>query len=223
MGIDVVCEGKDLFLIAVVVLQGDLEIDTFLDSLKVNHLLVKRRFVLVEMFYEGNDSAGVVEVMSLFRAFIFNGDEQALVQEGEFSKSLRKGLEDELGSFEDPGVRLEVNPRAPLIRLRRAAEVASRGASFIPLDPDLATSPDLELEPLRKCINDRHANAMESARDFVGIVIEFASGVELGEYNLGGRPSFLGHDFRGNTTAIVRDGHRTVRVDADMNFRAVSG
>ncbi len=107
VGVDVVGEGKDLFLIAVVVLQGDLKIDSFLDSLKVDNLVVERGLVLVEMLDERNDSAGVVKVVSLLRALIFDRDEQALVQKREFAKTLRKGIEIEFGRFEDPGVGLE--------------------------------------------------------------------------------------------------------------------
>ena len=64
--IDVVREGKDLFLVSVVVLQGDLKIDPFRDSLKVDDLVMEWRLVLVEMLHERNDAAGVVELMFLF-------------------------------------------------------------------------------------------------------------------------------------------------------------
>ena len=62
---------------------------------------------------------------------------------------------------------------------------------LITLYEDFAASPDLELQPLRQSINNRNADAMKSARNFVGVVIELAAGVKFRQYNFGSRlPSF---------------------------------
>ena len=54
---------------------------------------------------------------------------------------------------------------------------------------------------------------MQSARDFVGIVVELAAGVQFRQNDLGGGLPLLRHDLRGNAAAVVYDGHRAIRVD----------
>ena len=105
--VDVVGEGEDLFLIAVVVLHGDLKIDAVANALKVNHLVVQRRLVLVEMLDKRNDAAGVMKLVFLLGALVFDRDQQSLVQKCEFAQALRKRVETEFGGFENLGVRLE--------------------------------------------------------------------------------------------------------------------
>src|SRR6185295_4424240 len=87
--VDIVGEGKNLFLISVVVLQGYLEIDPFFDSPKIDNFVMEMGLILVEMFHERNDASHVVEVMSLLRSLVLNGNEQPFVQEREFSEPLR--------------------------------------------------------------------------------------------------------------------------------------
>src|SRR5439155_745516 len=84
VGVDVIGESENLFLITVVVLKGDLKIDTLADALEINHLVVKRRFVFVQMLDKRDDSAGVMKLVFLFRTFILDSDQDAFIQEGEF-------------------------------------------------------------------------------------------------------------------------------------------
>ena len=91
-GVDVVGERVDLLVVAVVVLNGHFDRQGIAFLLKVERLVVKRRFVLVEMFYKLSDAALVVKLVRAlgFFAFILDRDANALVEKGLLSEPLRK-------------------------------------------------------------------------------------------------------------------------------------
>src|SRR6185503_18616794 len=68
-GVDVVSERIDLFVIAIVVLDGDLDRETLAFLLEVDWLVVERRLVLVQVFDELRDAAFVVELVRTLRLF----------------------------------------------------------------------------------------------------------------------------------------------------------
>ena len=75
MGVDVVREGVHDFRVAVVPLQGDLDVDAFLLAVHVDRLLVDRRLVLVQVRDERDDAAFVVELVRLAVALVVERDE----------------------------------------------------------------------------------------------------------------------------------------------------
>ena len=91
----------------------------------------------------------------------------------------------------------------------------------------LAVAPDGELEPFRERVDDADADAVEAARDLVGIVVggvlELPAGVELGHDDLGRRDAFLGMDSGRDAAAIVLDRDRAVGVQLDEDPVAMAG
>ena len=83
-------------------------------------------------------------------------------------------------------------------------------------------APDLELEPLGQGIDDRHADAVQTAGHLVGVVLELAAGVQLGHHDLGRRAA-VGHRIDRNAAAVVDDRDRVVDVDGDVDLVAVPG
>ena len=63
VGVDVVDEGVERLGVAVVLLQGDLDVDAVLLAAHVDRLLVDRRLVLVQVLDERDDAALVVELV----------------------------------------------------------------------------------------------------------------------------------------------------------------
>ncbi len=59
---------------------------------------------------------------------------------------------------------------------------------------------------------------MQPARDFVGILVEFAAGMELGHDDLGGRHPFAFVDVGRDAAAIIAYGAGTVRIERDDHF-----
>ncbi len=94
---------------------------------------------------------------------------------------------------------------------------------MVSLIPDLAVALDLQLHRLRKGVDHRDADAVESARDLVGVLVELTPGMELGHDDLGRRPAFLAVEVHRDAAAVVLHRHRVVGVDDDVDARAVAG
>src|SRR5437764_215866 len=91
----------------------------------------------------------------------------------------------------------------------------------------LAVAPDGEIKPLAERVDDADPDAMETARNFIGIVLagvlELTAGVELGHDDLGRRyPLALVNPGR-NAAAIVLDRDRTVRIQLNEDPVAMAG
>src|SRR5207245_4311071 len=97
-------------------------------------------------------------------------------------------------------------------------------AAVVGLPVDLVVAPDLDLEGLAQGVHHGYAHAVQAARDLVGLVVELAARVQLGEHDL--RRVHAGHGrvgTAGDAAAVVDDGDRVVDVDGDVDLRAVSG
>ena len=57
---------------------------------------------------------------------------------------------------------------------------------------------------------------MQAARNLVGILVEFAAGMELGHDDFGRRNAFAVVDVDGNAAAVVAHRHRTVGVERHL-------
>ena len=220
--VDVVREREDQLRIAVVPLQGDLGVDAVLVALHEDRLLVDERLVLVQMLDERDDAAFVLELVALAVALIVDRDEDAAVQECEFAESLGQRVEAVFGRLENLRVWLERDLRAAALRRPGDFELAGWIAALVTLLVDLAVAPDLEVEALGQRVDDGDADAVQTARDFVAVVIELAASVQDRQ-----------HDFRSglaagvavdrNPAAVVDDGDRVVDVDRDVDLIAVAG
>ena len=104
--------------------------------------------------------------------------------------------------------------------------VISRSACGFPrcvlLLEDLPVAPDLEVELLRERVDDRHADAVQTAGHLVAVVVELAAGVQHRQHDFGRRPPacvLIG----GNAAAVVDDRDRAVDVDRDVDLIAEAG
>ena len=64
---------------------------------------------------------------------------------------------------------------------------------------------------------------MQAARDLVGIVVELAAGVQHGHDHFGGRTALFLVNVDRYAPAIVRDRHRTIGMNHDLDFRTMPG
>src|SRR4029079_6286721 len=67
----------------------------------------------------------------------------------------------------------------------------------------LAAAPDVEVKLFGERVDHGGAYAVQSARYFVGILVEFSAGVELGENHVGGGDALFLVDVDRHATAIV--------------------
>src|SRR5207253_4228401 len=114
--VDVVREREDALLVAVVVLQRDLDLDVALLPLEEQHFRVDRRLVLVEVLDELDDAALVEEGVAPPIALVLNDDLEAPVEERQLAQAVRERVERERRLLEDLGVGLEADDRPGLLR-----------------------------------------------------------------------------------------------------------
>src|SRR5262249_2243179 len=81
-GVDVVGEGIDLLVVAVVVLNRHFDRKTVRFSLEIDRLVVQRGLVLVQVLYELCNTALVVKLVRPlgFLTFVFDRDADSLVE-----------------------------------------------------------------------------------------------------------------------------------------------
>ena len=89
-------------------------------------------------------------------------------------------------------------------------EIAVGQAALVALYVAFTFTLDGELEPIAEGIDTRDADAMEAARDLVGVVVEFTASVQLGHDDLSGRDSFFFMEVNRDAAAVVRDARRAV-------------
>ena len=227
---DVVGEGEDVLVIAVVPLQRDVDADIVALAGDRDRLGKERRLGAVEIFDEGADAALIIELMLLPLLVPRVGEDHADagIEEGELAIAMLELLEIELGDLERVGRGQEGDPRALLVAgraddLQRRDRVAM-GEAHVML---LAVAPDGEIEPFAERVHHRDADAVQAAGDLVGIVVggvlELPAGMELGHDDLGRRHAFLGVDAGRDAAAIVLDADRSVGVEGDQDPVAMAG
>ena len=113
--------------------------------------------------------------------------------------------------------------RAGLFCFAGSFQLRSGNALFVGLLPDFALAPDFQIEPVGKRVDDRNADAVQAAGNFVGVAIEFSAGVQHGHHDFGGGLFFRGVHVHGNAAAVVDHGDAVVVVHGDVDFVAVAG
>ncbi len=185
----------------------------------------------VEIAHERRGAALVEELLALDVGVAVVGQHHlgAGVEERQLAQPVLDRGVVELDHGEGGGRRQERHLGAALAVLARADDL-ERGHRHAVVELDLmllALAPDAALERRRQRIDDRHADAVQAARNLVGVLVELAAGVQLGEHDLGGRA--LGIvvvvllDAGRDAAAIVAHRARAVGVQRDQALRCVSG
>ena len=185
--VDVVREGVDRLRVAVVPLQRDLGVDAVLLAAHVDRLLVDRRLVLVQVLHERDDAAFVVELVALAVALVVERDDDAAVQERQLAQPLRQRVEAEIGGFEDLRVRLERDLGAAPLRRAGDLEIGRLACHARRSADRPVRCARSRVERFGQRVDDRHADAVQTARDLVAVVVELAAGVQHRQHDFGGR------------------------------------
>src|SRR5690606_5230269 len=224
--VDVVGEGEDALVVAIVPLQRDVQRHALAARGEEDGLLVQHRLRAVEELHEARDAAIELEVVLLAGALVLHLDAQAGVQERELTQTLGERVEVELEQLHDLGVGLEADPGPGAIGGPRLTHQPVRNALGIGLLVDLSCPAHADLEPLREEVHAGHAHAVQTTGDLVATRAELAAGVQLGEHHV---QRVLAAELRvrvrtdGDAAAIVFHGEAAVRVDGDRDLRAVTG
>jgi hypothetical protein len=149
-------------------------------------------------------------------------DRDAAIQERELTQALGERIEAEFRGLEDLIVRPEGDLGSALLRRARDVEVAKRIASLVRLRIHLTVAPDLQFQRLGERVDDRHAHAVQTARDLVAVVVELAACVQHRQRHFGCRsPAAVAIDR--NAAAVVHDRHRMIDVNRDVDLIAEPG
>ena len=104
---DVVGEAEDVLLVGVVPLHGDLDTHLLLLDGEVQHAVVNRRLIAVQMLDERLDAALVLEDVLLAAALVEEADAHAGIEKRQLAQALSEDVVVELDVGKGLGARLE--------------------------------------------------------------------------------------------------------------------
>ena len=222
---DIVGEGHQRLVVAVVILDGDLRRAVTLGAGEIDDLLVERGLVPVDVGNELPDAALIAHGLGLLsaRPGVADSDPQTGVQERLLPHTGVQRLIVVLQRVEHLRVRLKGHGGAGMVRLaddlHLLGDIAPGEFHLI----DFAVLVYLHRQPLAQSVHHGRAHAVQAAGDLIASAAELAAGVQHGEHHLQGGPARLGLDIHGNTTAVIGDGDGVTLVDGHGNVRAVAG
>ena len=185
-----------------------------------------RRSISVEMLHELADSALGMEsrLSRLHLPLVMQLDSDLRVQVGKFAQALLQRRPNEVPVAEGLRRGKEAD--------RRSGPAPRRSLDVQRLDSDpaletgevlLAVPPDSNFKPVRKRVDDRDADAVQSAGDLVAVGVEFPAGMQLRHYDLGGGDPLAFVDVHRNPAAVVVDGYAFILVNCDDDLVGMAG
>jgi hypothetical protein len=155
-------------------------------------------------------------------ALVGEGDDRALVEEGELAQAIGQGVVVVLGDGEDlrSGTKWTLVPRRLVVPVLIGAWWWERPRNSPA--PRCAVAPDFQIELLGERVDAADADAVETTGNLVVEAVKLAAGVQHGHHDLGGgMTSPVGiHLIDGNATAVVDDGDGVVEMDGHVDALA---
>src|ERR1700735_2035105 len=146
--VDGVGKGKNIFGIAVVILQRDFYIHLLALAFHVNRRIVERLLAAIQVLDEFSDASGEAELSFFVGAFVLQRDFQAFIQEGQLAEALRKRVKAINGGGKNVGISMKCDFRSGLSGFAGGFQFGSGHALFVGLLPDFAVAPDFQIEPV---------------------------------------------------------------------------
>ena len=225
---DVVGEGVDHFVVAVVPLEGDLRFAVLPDAGDVNDVGVQGLFTAVEVADEFPDAPLIAHGVPAFflllvRAFgplVGDGDAQARVEEGLLPHAHMEGLVVVDRVLEHLRVRLEADGGTRPVRIPDDLHILGLvpPAEFHLVN--VAAPVYLHLQPLREGVDHAGAHAVKAAGNLIAPAAEFSARVEHGIHHLQGGLARLLLHIHGDAPPVVGDADHVPRLDGDGDVAA---
>ena len=92
----------------------------------------------------------------------------------------------------------------------------------VSLGVHFAFTADNQLQFFRQGVNDGNTHAMQTAGDFVRVIVKFTAGMKYGHDDLSSRNALFFVNAGRNTTTIILYGNRVIRMDRDLNLFTVA-
>src|SRR6266436_2425883 len=144
------------------------------------------------MLNEFRDAAGESEFGGLFAALVSESDFQALVEKSVFAEASGQRVVAEGSLFENAWVGMELDFCSGFAGFAGLLELIGRLPFFVTLLPNGAIALNFEFEKVGKSVDDGNTDAVETARNFVGVAVKFSTCVKNGEHDFRGGALFCG-------------------------------
>ena len=223
--VNVVGEGHQCLVIAIVILHGDLGGGVVLGPGEIDNFLVKGGLVAVDIGDELTDAALVPHGLRLLLTGpgVGDGDAQSRVQERLLPHAGVQCLIVILQRVKHLAVRLESDGGAGMVGGADDGDLLRDGAAGELHLMDLAVLVDLHGQPLGKGIDHGCAHAVQAAGHFVAAAAELTAGVQYGKHHLQRGTTRLLLDVHGDAAAVIGDGDGVAGVDGHGDVGAVAG
>ncbi len=189
----------------------------------MEYLGVDRSLVGIQVLNKCTQATLVLEELFLAAALILQQDTDAGVQERQLADTLGEDVPAEVDVLESFSRRLEVNVGTGGFAVTHDRHRRLGHAMDVGLFPDLAATTNGEHQLFRQGIHNRYTYTVQTAGHLVGVIVELTAGVQHGHDDLGCRNAFFFMHIDRNTTAVVTDADRFVRVNDDGDVIAMSG
>ena len=218
--VDVVGVGAHVFGIAVVVLQGNIDVDSVLRPDDRHDFRKQRSFSAVQPGDIFDQPPGVAVFLVLPRTLIAELNADSLIEKGQLLQPLLQRVEHEFRIRKDLAIGLERDFRSRRLRGSQPLQAAGHFAAGKLHHPHMLFPANFDFEPFRERVDDRNAHPVQTAgaRFVTPLPVEFSPRADFSEHNFDGRTIVhFGHRADGNAAAIVGDGGAAVGVDAHGN------
>ena len=224
-GIDVVGVAVDLHLEVFVVLKRHFHVDPVLFLVHVDHFRMDHAFVFVQHHDELGNTAFVVERFraGFFFPFVREGDPHTTVQERQFPQTFCQRVPDiDRGLLKDFSIRVEGDLCTTVVDRVKGTELADGDAPFKTDVMRHAVPVDFHFHPVGERVHAGNTHAVQTAGNFVGIVVELTAGVEdrHNDFYRGDAQVFV--HVNGNTAAVVLHGDAVILVDRDLHLGGIA-
>ena len=215
-------EGKNIFRVAVVILQRDFHFHLVALAFDIDRRIVQHLLAAVEVLDEFRDTSGKAELRGFVAALIGKRDLQTLIEERELAQPLRQQVVAIDCGTEDLRVGVKRDLRARLARLPRLFQLVDGLSALIRLLPHGAIPADFHIQRIGQRIHHGNADAVQPARNFVGLRIEFAASVQYRQHHFRGGTLLCGVHIHRNSASVVLHSDAIVFVDRDVDLVAVA-
>ena len=220
---DVVREAENILLVRLVPLQSNFHGNAVPSGGRVQHGFMQRLLGTMQVLDEGADAAHVLEPVMFARTIVEQIDDEATVEKRQFPQAARKDGVVKVDVLEDFRTWAERDGSPGVVRISNCSEGGNRVPVPVLLHPDVAISANTQRQAFGQGIDDRNADSVKSAGDFVGVIVKFAACMQRGHDDLGRRDALFLMNVHRDPAPVVLHADRSVIDDADRYLGAVAG
>ena len=178
LSVNIINKAINIFLIAVIVLKGNLHHNIILGAIKINRLWIQNFLLLVEMLDKRTNTSIVMESFIFAAALIMKMDSNLLVQESQLPETMLQGIKAIFSNSKNFLIRQEVYTSTSFLCIANNLHRRSGYAPFKGNGMNLAVTLYLYIHIFTKGIYNRDTYTMQTTRNLVAITAKFTAGMK---------------------------------------------